>query len=87
METEKTGVVYRIYHKGSMKSYIGKTVNPDERIRDHLSGNGGSPVLCRAIKKRGADVFRVEILESDMPEAVLSKLEILHIRFFDSKVT
>ena len=26
MQTEKTGVIYRIYHKGSMKSYIGKSV-------------------------------------------------------------
>ena len=39
MQTEKTGVVYRIYHKGSMKSYIGKSVNPRKRIRDHLNGH------------------------------------------------
>ena len=86
METaEKTGVVYRIYHKASMKSYIGKTVNPKKRIREHLNGKSSSPVLRNAINKYGADAFCVEILEKDMPEAVLSKLEILHIRFFNCK--
>ena len=68
-----------------MKSYIGKTVDPDGRIRAHLGARGGCPVLCNAIKKYGADAFRVEFLEKDMPESVLSKMEILHIRFFDSK--
>ena len=85
MQTEKTGVVYRIYHKASMKSYIGKSVRSIERINKHFNGNGGSPVLCRAIKKYGADAFRVEIIESDAPESWLSKMEILHIRFFNSK--
>ena len=85
METEKTGVVYRIYHKGSMKSYVGKSMRPKERIQRHLSGRGNSPLLCRAIKKYGKDAFCVEILESAAPEAWLSKLEILHIRFFNSK--
>ena len=84
METEKTGVVYRIYHKESMKSYIGRSVNPDNRIREHLAGHSKSPAICNAIKKYGVDAFCVEILEKDMPEAWLSKLEILHIRFWIS---
>ena len=85
MQTEKTGVVYRIYHKASMKSYIGKSVRPDRRIHKHLNGKSSSPVLRNAVKKYGAETFRVEFLESDVPESVLSKLEILHIRFFNSK--
>ena len=68
-----------------MKSYVGKSVNPDNRIGAHLNGYGSAPGLRNAIKKYGADAFCVEILESDMPEAVLSKMEILHIRFFNSK--
>ena len=82
---EKTGVIYRIYHKKSMKSYIGKTVNPEKRIRYHLNGYGKSPVLFHAIRKYGKDAFGVEILESNVPEPILSKLEILHIRFFNCK--
>ena len=85
METEKTGVVYRIYHKESMKSYIGKSVRLTQRIREHFSGHRTSPVLRNAMKKHGAGAFNVEILESDVPESILSKLEILHIRFFNSK--
>ena len=27
MQTEKTGVIYRIYHKESMKCYVGKTTD------------------------------------------------------------
>ena len=85
METEKTGGIYRIYHKESMKSYIGKSVRPTQRISSHFAGYGNSPILHAAIKKYGTDAFCVEILEKDMPEAVLSKLEILHIRFFNCK--
>ena len=85
METEKTGVVYRIYHKASMKSYIGKSVEFDKRLRQHLGARSNTPALCNAIKKYGVDAFCVEILEFAAPEAWLSKLEILHIRFFNSK--
>ena len=86
MQTEKTGVIYRIYHKESMKSYIGKSVNPESAYYNHFEWKGQiSPVLQDAIKKYGADAFCVEILEKDVPESVLSKLEILYIRFFNCK--
>ena len=82
---EKTGVIYRIYLRGCIsKCYIGQTINPQSRIEAHLSGYGKSPILRNAIKKYGRDAFVVEILESDAPESWLSKLEILHIRFFNS---
>ena len=85
MQTEKTGVIYRIYHKESMKSYIGKSVSPERRIYDHLNGHSGSPALLNAIKKYDKGAFCVEILESDVPESWLSKMEILYIRFFNTK--
>lgn len=83
---EKTGVIYRIYHKASMKSYIGKTIAPERRIREHFNGRGKSPVIENAIKKYGKEAFVVEILEKDIPEPHLSKMEILYIRFFNSQV-
>ena len=82
---EQTGVIYRIYHKESMKSYIGQTVHPEKRIQKHFNGYDTSPALHNAIKKYGKDAFAVEILECDVPEPQLSKMEILHIRFFNSK--
>ena len=84
MQTEKTGVIYRIYHKESMKSYIGKTIHPDVRIHNHFSGRGKSPAIKNAIKKYGENTFVVEILERNVPEVLLSKLEILYIRFYNS---
>ena len=68
-----------------MKSYIGKSVEFDKRLRQHLGARSNTPALCNAIKKYGVDAFCVEILEFAAPEAWLSKLEILHIRFFNSK--
>ena len=82
----KTGVVYRIYNRMNSKSYVGQTTQPRRRIRDHFNLKKGCLFLHRAIKKYGRDAFVVEILESDVPEVLLSKLEILHIRFFDCKV-
>ena len=82
---EKTGVIYRIYNRTNGKSYIGKTLHPEKRIRDHLNGRRSSVALQNAIKKYGKGSFVVELLEQDMPESWLSKLEILHIRFFNSK--
>jgi group I intron endonuclease len=52
----------------------------------HINGYSKSPLLANAIKKYGKDSFRVEILEDNVPEELLSKLEILNIRFFNSIV-
>lgn len=85
MQTEKTGVIYRIYHKESGLSYIGKTVNPESRIRDHLNGKGKSPRLTYAINKHGKDAFGFEILESEIPQEHLTEMEMLYIYFYNSK--
>ena len=85
MATEKTGVVYRIWNRVTGKSYVGQTLNPRVRIARHMDKKGGSPALCNAIKKHGKDAFVIEILEEDVPAELLSKLEILHIRFFNCK--
>lgn len=82
---EKTGVIYRIYHKETMRSYVGQTCLPERRIRDHFNLKQGCLFIQRAIKKYGKDAFVVEILEKDVPESQLSKMEILCIRFFNSK--
>ena len=68
-----------------MKSYVGKSIEPRIRIRTHFSKHNTCPALRNAIKKYGEDAFCVEFLEEDVPESVLSKMEILHIRFFNSK--
>ena len=84
MKNNLTGVVYRIYNKLNGKSYIGQTTEPDRRIRRHYNGRGNSPHLANAIKIYGKESFHYETLEDNVPEELLSKLEILNIRFFGS---
>lgn len=85
MKTEKMGVIYRIYHKKSMRSYVGKTVRFDTRIRQHFNGHSTCTAIARSINKYGKDAFVIEVLESDVHEELLSKMEILNIRFWNSK--
>ena len=80
----KTGIIYRIYNLQNGKSYIGQTTTFDVRIAAHFRGTDNS-LVCRAIEKYGKENFKVEILEDNIPENLLSKLEILHIRFFNCK--
>ena len=81
---ENTGVIYRYYNRVNGKSYVGQTTNFNRRERAHTNGNGSnSRTLHNAIKKYGKDAFVVEILEEDVPEELLNKLEILHIRFWN----
>ena len=73
------GWIYRWTHIESGMSYIGKTTDFNQRIRDHASGNGNSPHLCHAIKKYGVDVFEVDIL-CEVPDELLVALEICYIK-------
>ena len=84
MTKENTGVIYRIWNISNGMSYIGQTVNLHKRISRHLNAQSGSPYLCNAIKKYGKDKFKYEILEANVDESHLDKLEILYIRFFNS---
>ena len=84
MTIEKTGVIYRIYNTVNGKSYIGQTTEFERRIKIHFRKHNSCTALRNAINKYGKESFRVEILESDVPEKLLSKLEILHIRFWNT---
>ena len=84
MQNQKTGVIYRIYHKETLKSYIGQTINFRIRINEHFSNRNKCPKLAKAIKKHKKEQFTVEKLESDVPSNLLKKLECLHIRFWNS---
>ena len=83
---ELKGVIYRIWNRVNGKSYIGKSIHAKKRIRSHINGYSHNIILRKAIKKYGKDAFVVEILESDVPESLLSKFECLHIRFWNAKV-
>ena len=84
MKIEKSGVIYRIYNKVNGKSYVGQTVEFDNRIKNHFSGYTNSRALWSAICKYGEDAFVVEMLEHNVSEILLDKFEVLHIRFWQS---
>lgn len=56
--------IYRIYRKSDGRSYIGKSINIEQRISGHFSDKRQNcPLIARAISKHGIDSFDVEILE------------------------
>ena len=84
MKNEKTCVIYRIYNIVNGKSYIGQTTNIKHRTYRHFSGKSRCTYINSAIKKFGKNSFKIEILESNVPQNLLNKFEILHIRFWNS---
>lgn len=56
--------VYRIYFIATGKSYIGRSLNINKRIRQHFAGyHTETSYLDAAIQKHGNDAFSWEILE------------------------
>lgn len=84
MKIEKSGVIYRIYNKVNGKSYVGRTFDYNRRIYEHFNGYSRSSALWLAVCKYGVDSFKSEILENNVPVELLSKMEILNIRFWNS---
>jgi len=78
-------VIYRIYHRISNKSYIGKCSNGLNRIIDHLKHyhldkcEYRARLLYRAIKKYGKDMFSWEIIEICNNNDVLDEREKYYI--------
>ena len=88
-----TGHIYKCTNVLNGKLYIGKTINFEQRIKDHFSGNGNTKAFSKAILKYGKDYFKVDIvctIHSNKKEnliIVLSSLERFYIKKFNSKLT
>lgn len=81
----KTGVIYRIWNRCNGKSYIGQTTQViQKRFRAHFKPSNKCHALRKAIEKWGKDAFICEVIETNVDEILLNKMECLHIRFFDS---
>lgn len=85
------GIIYMFTNKVNGKKYIGKTINPAERYRNHKYANEDS-VFHRAIKKYGFENFEYEILEShfynskDESNDQLNELEKFYIKKYESNI-
>jgi group I intron endonuclease len=84
---EKAGCIYKITNTANAKAYIGKTVqSPDRRwyLHKYYAKNGHGGALYNAIRKYGEDKFVFEVVESDIPEALLAEKEIHYIATFNT---
>lgn len=80
---EQYGYVYRIYKKDNQKSYIGITMNIDERIGKHKRANVKNMAIHHAIRKYGWNAFNWEILERCSKESLMYR-ERIYISMLDT---
>ncbi len=75
------GVVYRVVNNVNGKCYVGQSVNPSVRKRDHFSNNvlRSSPVLHKSMSKHGLENFAFEILDTVYSKEDLDNREIYWI--------
>ena len=84
------GYIYKITNKINSKAYIGKTINLERRWKQHISGNGGTSILTKALSKYGASNFifekiaQIECSTTNELNKMLSKLEIHYIKVFNT---
>ena len=79
------GCIYLIRNLRNNKCYIGKTINPDKRIREHLNRTSqGSRLVKCAIEKYGRESFVYEILHDGIIPELLDSYEIEAIKKYNS---
>ena len=85
IETKRFGIIYIYENKINNKCYVGKTIYPDARKRQHLydSFTEKSPrynnLFHKAIRKYGINNFSYTILESNISEDLLDSREVYWI--------
>ena len=69
------GWIYRFYKKETGRSYIGQTTDIESRIKRHFRGSENTGI-GKGVRTNGPDAYDWEILYSDIPQWMLSDLEI-----------
>lgn len=81
----RTGIIYKFECLSTGKCYIGQTVRPRQRFKEHiikaLSSNSKHPFYHDLINYGN---WSYQILEKDIPENELNEAEIYYINLFDS---
>lgn len=86
------GVIYCYTNLINNKKYIGQTINPKQRYRQHKSSafnendKDYNSLIHRAFRKYGYDNFKYEILAQANDIEVLNQLEIYYIKKYNTKV-
>ena len=84
-----TGIIYRFTCKLNNKSYVGQTMRPERRYRDHCNAEGDS-YIHNAIRSHGLKNFEyviIETVEHEDPvefKHILNEREKYWISYYDS---
>lgn len=84
-----TGIVYMFENVINGKRYIGKTIRPQNRYKEHRKAKDDS-LFHRAIKKYGFDNFRYTILESksfDNKKQANTELDVIEKKYIEKYKT
>lgn len=80
------GIIYRYTNPNNGKVYIGQTIHPEQRKRNHIHEalvKGSDFYFHRAIRKHGFDTFIYEVLE-EADDTLLADRELHHIQQHNS---
>ena len=84
---EEVGIIYGWYNTKSEKWYIGQTIRPLERFKDHIDASinkKDNTKFHNALRKYGLDKFVYCVLEENVLRANLNLKEIEWIEYYDS---
>lgn len=81
------GIIYLWTNKTTNKHYVGQTINPDQRKRNHIHEaftRGSDYYFHRSLRKHGLDAFTYEVLEEDIEKEQLNDRENHYIEKYNS---
>ena len=81
------GIIYCYTNKNTGKKYVGQTIHPEQRKRNHLheaTVAQSDYYFHRSIRKHGWDAFDYEVLEDDVDQKNLNDRENHFINLFDT---
>ncbi len=79
------GIIYCYTNKNTGKKYIGQTIHPEQRKRNHLheaTVKGSDYYFHRSIRKYGMNAFEYEVLEDNVKN--LNERENHYINMYDT---
>lgn len=79
--------IYKVTNTINHKVYIGQSVNPIARLRQHITSRSNKAYLLNyAIKKYGVENFLFEVIRSEVPIEQINETEIQCIKEHNCKV-
>lgn len=79
------GIIYCWTNKNNGKKYIGQTIHPDQRKRNHIHEafiKGSDYYFHRSLRKNGVEGFSYEVLEENVEN--LDERENFYINYFNT---